>query len=102
MYKKFTPLGDRVLVKKPSATKSVGGIFLPESAHIKHKWGTVVALGPGKLIGGTLHPLNLKISDRVLVGDSWGGKDIQINGEEHVIVKEDEILGVIELDEKKS
>jgi len=101
-FRKLTPIGDRVLLKKPSMTKSVGGIHLPESAQIKHNWGTVVDMGPGKYVNGILRPMVVKRGDKVLMGDTWGGKEIKIDGQEHVIVKEDDILGFVEVDEKQS
>jgi len=90
-------LHDRVLVRRtPEETKTAGGIIIPDTAKEKPQEGEVIAAGPGSRgEDGTLHPLDVKIGDRVLFG-KWSGTEVKIDGEDLVIMKESDILGVIE------
>ena len=94
---KFRPLHDRVVVKRIDAEeKSKGGIIIPDTAQEKPMEGEVVAAGPGaRGEDGVLHPLDVKAGDRVLFG-KWSGTEVKIDGEELIIMKESDILGVIE------
>jgi chaperonin GroES len=91
------PLGDRVLVKRVEAEeKTAGGIILPDSAQEKPKEGRVIAVGDGKLQDdGTRTKLSVKKNDRVLF-TSYAGTEVKLEGEELLIMREDDILGVIE------
>ena len=91
------PLEDRVLVKPTEAeTKTKSGIYLPESAAEKPMTGKVIAVGPGKLSDeGKRTALSVKKGDTVIYG-KYAGTEVDINGVEHMIVKESELLGVIE------
>ena len=91
------PLGDRVLVKRLEAEeKTAGGILLPDSAQEKPKEGKVISVGEGKqLEDGTRTKFTVKKGDRVLF-TSYAGTDVKIDGEEYMIMREDDILGVIE------
>ena len=91
------PLGDRVLLKRTETEEEVrGGIIIPDTAKEKPQEADVVAVGDGKLDdNGKLIPMNVKKGDRVLIG-KYTGQDIRINNEEHTIVREDEILAIIE------
>jgi chaperonin GroES len=92
-----TPLGDRVLVKRVQADeKTKGGIILPDTAKEKPREGLVVAVGKGKLLdNGSRQALQVKTNDRVLFS-SYAGSEIKLDGEELLILGEDEILAVIE------
>ena len=91
------PLDDRVLVKPTEPeTKTKSGIFLPESAKEKPMTGTVVAVGPGKLLDdGKRSALSVKAGDTVVYG-KYSGTEVDIDGDEHMILRESELLGVIE------
>ena len=91
------PLGDRVIVKRiEEEEKSSGGIIIPDSAKEKPLEGEVIAVGSGKVLeNGKKQPLDMKAGDRVLFG-KYAGTDVKIEGEEHLILREDDILGVIE------
>ncbi len=93
---KVKPLRDRVLVRRIEETEEkVGGIIIPDSAKEKPTQAEVVAVGSGRVLDdGKRVPLDLKAGDKVLVG-KWSGTDVKIDGEEYLILKEDEILGVI-------
>ncbi len=93
---KIRPLQDRVLVKRiPEAEKTKGGIIIPDTAKEKPIEGKVVAVGNGKVQeDGTVKKLDVQVGDTVLFG-KYGGTDVQIDGEEHLILKEDDILGVV-------
>ena len=93
----FRPLGDRVLVKRvEEESKTKGGIIIPDTAKEKPQEGEVVAVGQGKrLDDGKLVPLDVKAGDRILFG-KYSGSEIKLEGEEYLIIREDEILGVIE------
>jgi len=90
------PLQDRVILKRIEDEETVrGGIIIPDSAKEKQQEGEVVAVGSGKrLEDGTILPLEVKAGDRVLFG-KYSGTEIKLDGEEYLIVKEDEILGLI-------
>ncbi|GAC1666060.1 MAG: co-chaperone GroES [Candidatus Acidiferrum sp.] len=89
----LTPLHDRVIVKRIEEKESVkGGIIIPDSAKEKQQEGEVIAVGPGKRgEKGDLHPLDVKVGDRVLFG-KYGGTEIKIEDEELLILREEEIL----------
>jgi len=93
----FRPLYDRVLVKRlQSETKSAGGLFIPESAKEKPQQAEVVAVGPGRISkSGELTELTVKVGDTVLFG-KYGGDEIKLEGEEHIILRESDILAIIE------
>ena len=91
------PLQDRVLIRRvaPEA-KTAGGIFIPDTAQEKPVEGEVVAVGPGaRDEHGKLHPLDVKARDRVLFG-KWSGTEVKLDGEEMMIMKEADIMGVID------
>jgi chaperonin GroES len=93
----FRPLHDRVVVKRIHAEeKSAGGIIIPDTAKEKPSQGEVIAVGPGSRDeSGKLIPIDLKVGDRVLFG-KWSGTEVKIDGEELLIMKESDILGVVE------
>ena len=93
----ITPLGDRLLVKRTEADeKTKGGIILPDSAKEKPREGTVIACGAGKMLdNGERSPLTVKEKDRVLFS-SYAGSEVKIDGEEYIILTEDEVLAVID------
>jgi chaperonin GroES len=92
-----TPLGDRVLVKRvTSETKSAGGLIIPDSAKEKPQEAEVIAVGAGRVLeDGKVRPMTLKTGDRVLFG-KYTGDEIKLDGEEHVILREEDILAVLE------
>ena len=94
---KIRPLQDRVIVKRVEEDeKTKGGIIIPDTAKEKPIEGKVVAVGKGKVReDGKLQPLDVKKGDRILFG-KYAGTDVKIEGEEHMIMREDDILGVIE------
>jgi chaperonin GroES len=94
---KFRPLHDRVVVRRVEEdTKTSGGIIIPDTAKEKPMQGEVVAVGPGaRDEQGKIVPLDVKAGDRVLFG-KWSGTEVKIEGEELLIMKESDILGVIE------
>jgi chaperonin GroES len=94
---KFRPLQDRVLVRRlEQEEKTAGGIIIPDTAKEKPMEGEVIAVGPGaRSEDGKLHPLDVKPGDRILFG-KWSGSEVKIDGEELVIMKESDILGIIE------
>lgn len=93
----ITPLNDRVLVKRVEADeKTKGGIILPDSAREKPREGTVIAVGPGRLLeSGERASMTVKANERVLFS-SYAGSEVKIDGEEYVILSEDEILAIID------
>ena len=93
----FKPLYDRVLVKRvEEESRSAGGIIIPDSAKEKPLRGKVIAAGQGKLQDdGTLRPIAVNVGDLVLFG-KYAGTEIKLNGEEQTILREDDILGIIE------
>ena len=94
---KIRPLQDRLIVKRiAEEEKTKGGIIIPDTAKEKPQEGKVVAVGKGKANeDGKVTPLDVKAGDRVLFG-KYSGTEIKIDGEEHLIMREDDILGVIE------
>ena len=94
---KIRPLQDRVIVKRVAEEeKSKGGIIIPDTAKEKPQEGKVIAVGKGKVSeDGTVRPLDVKAGDRILFG-KYSGTEIKIDGEEHLILREDDILGVLE------
>src|ERR1700749_3556592 len=95
MPQKLTPLHDRVLVRRIQETETVrGGIIIPDSAKEKPQEGIVVAVGTGKQDKGQNVPLAVKEGDRVLFG-KYSGSEIKIDGEDLLMMKEDEILGIL-------
>ncbi|WP_431854665.1 co-chaperone GroES [Azospirillum sp.] len=94
---KFRPLHDRVVVKRiESDTKTKGGIIIPDTAKEKPQEGQVIAVGPGaRDEAGKVVTLDVKAGDRVLFG-KWSGTEVKIDGEDFLIMKESDIMGVIE------
>lgn len=94
---KIRPLHDRVIVKRlPEEEVTKGGIIIPDSAKEKPIQGEVVAVGTGKLLeGGQVRALDVKVGDRVMFG-KYSGSEIKVDGTENLILREDEILAVIE------
>ena len=94
---KVKPLRDKVIVRRlEEEEKSPGGIILPDTAKEKPMLGKIIAVGKGKLLDdGKLRPLEVKVGDKVLFA-KYSGSEIKIEGEEHLILSEDEILAVIE------
>ena len=94
---KFRPLHDRVVLRRlEGEEKTKGGIIIPDTAKEKPQEGKVVAVGKGKVNDdGKITPLDIKVNDRILFG-KYSGSEINIDGEEHLIMREDDILGVIE------
>ena len=92
----FRPLHDRVLVRRVEAEeKTAGGIIIPDSAKEKPAEGEIVSVGSGaRAENGTVTPLDVKAGDRVLFG-KWSGTEVKVNGEDLLIMKESDILGVI-------
>jgi chaperonin GroES len=93
---KIKPLQDRVIVKRlEEETKTAGGIIIPDTAKEKPQQGKVVAAGPGKVLeGGTRVEMSVKEGDLVLFG-KYSGSEVKLNGEELLIMREDDILGII-------
>jgi chaperonin GroES len=94
---KIRPLQDRVIVKRiEEEEKTKGGLIIPDTAKEKPQEGKVVSVGKGKLNeDGKILPLDVKVNDRVLFG-KYSGTEINIDGEEHLIMREEDILGIIE------
>jgi chaperonin GroES len=94
---KFRPLGDRVLVKRiKEEERTKGGIVIPDTAKEKPQEGKVVAVGKGKYgDDGKLIPIEVKAGDKVLFG-KYSGSEVKLDGEEHMIMREDDILGILE------
>ena len=94
---KFRPLHDRVVVKRITADqKTAGGIIIPDSAQEKPSQGEIVAVGPGgRDEAGKLIPIDLKVGDTILFG-KWSGTEVKIDGEDLLIMKESDVMGVIE------
>src|ERR1700731_2430533 len=94
---KFRPLHDRIVVERidPEA-KSAGGIIIPDTAQEKPSQGEIIAVGPGgRDEAGKLIPIDLKVGDRVLFG-KWSGTEVKIEGQELLIMKESDIMGVLQ------
>ena len=94
---KIRPLHDRVLVQRMEAEEQMrGGIYIPDTAKEKPQEATVIAVGPGKVgDDGTRSPMDVKKGDRILLG-KYSGSEIKIDDKDYVILREDEILGVVE------
>jgi chaperonin GroES len=94
---KFRPLHDRVVVKRiEEEAKTAGGIIIPDTAKEKPQQGEVVSVGPGaRDEAGKIIPLDVKVGERVLFG-KWSGSEVKIDGEDLLIMKESDILGVLE------
>ena len=94
---KFRPLHDRVVVKRIDAEeKTAGGIIIPDTAKEKPSQGEIIAVGPGgRDEAGKLVPLDVKSGDRILFG-KWSGTEVKIDGTEYLIMKESDIMGVLE------
>ncbi len=90
------PLHDRVIVKRiEEEEKTKGGIFIPDTAKEKPQEGRVVSVGPGRHEDGKLNPPDVKAGHRILFS-KYAGTELKLNGEEHLIMREDDILGIIE------
>jgi len=101
---KIRPLYDRIVVKRieDDTEKTAGGLFIPDSAKEKPQQGEVMAVGQGKRTEeGKLIPLDVKAGDRILFG-KYSGSDIKMDGEEYMIMREDEVLGVLDHVGKKA
>ena len=96
----FRPLHDRILVRRVEAEeKTAGGIIIPDTAKEKPQEGEVVAAGPGaRDDSGQLLPLDVRPGDRILFG-KWSGTEIRLDGEELLIMKESDVMGIIEVEE---
>lgn len=94
---KFRPLHDRVVVRRvESEAKTAGGIIIPDTAKEKPQEGEVIAVGPGaRNDAGQIQALDVKAGDRILFG-KWSGTEIKINGENLLIMKESDVMGIIE------
>jgi chaperonin GroES len=94
---KIRPLHDRILVKRiEEEAKSKGGIIIPDTAKEKPQEGKVIAVGKGKVTDdGDIRPLDVRKGDRILFG-KYSGSDIELEGEEHLIIREDDVLAVLE------
>jgi len=94
---RLRPLQDRVLIRRiEQAAKTAGGIIIPDAAQEKPTEGEVVAVGPGaRDEKGTLHALDINVGDRILFG-KWGGSEITLDGEHLLIMKESDIMGVVD------
>ena len=94
---KFRPLHDRVVVRRvESEAKTAGGIIIPDTAKEKPQEGEVIAVGPGgRDEAGKLIPLDVKAGDRILFG-KWSGTEVKIDGQEYLIMKESDIMGVLD------
>ena len=94
---KFRPLHDRVVVRRiESEEKTAGGIIIPDTAKEKPQEGEIIAVGPGgRDEAGKLIPIDVKVGDRILFG-KWSGTEVKIDGEDLLIMKESDVMGVIE------
>ena len=99
---KIRPLHDRIVVKRiENDDNKIGGLYIPDSAKEKPQEGEVVAVGNGKRgDDGKVHPLEVKAGDRILFG-KYSGSDIKLDGHEYMIMREDEVLGVVAGSQKK-
>ena len=93
----FRPLHDRVVIRRVAAEeKTLGGIIIPDTAKEKPMEGEVVAVGPGaRDESGKVQPLDVKVGDRVLFG-KWSGTEVKLDGEDLIIMKESDIMGIID------
>jgi chaperonin GroES len=94
---KIRPLHDRILVRRiEEEAKTKGGIIIPDTAKEKPQEGRVVAVGGGKILeDGKVRPLDVKTGDKILFG-KYSGSEVKIDGEEHIIIREDDVLGIID------
>jgi chaperonin GroES len=94
---KFRPLHDRVVVRRiESDDRTAGGIIIPDTAKEKPQEGEVIAVGPGaRDEAGKLIPLDVKAGDRILFG-KWSGTEVKIDGQEYLIMKESDVMGIVE------
>ena len=94
---KFRPLGDRVVVRRIKENqKTAGGIIIPDTVAEKPQEGEVISVGPGaRSEDGKVHPLGVEVGDRVLFG-KWSGTEVKLDGEELLIMKESDIMGILE------
>lgn len=93
---KIRPLQDRILVKRlEGEEKTSGGIIIPDNAKEKPMEGKVIAVGNGKFHDGTLQKPDLKVGDKIIFS-KYAGSEVKIDGDEHIIMREDDILGVVE------
>ena len=95
---KIRPLQDRVIVKRleEAVEKTKGGIIIPDTAKEKPQQGKIIAVGKGKVNDdGKVTPLDVKVGDTILFG-KYSGSEIKLNGEEHLIMREEDILGIVE------
>lgn len=97
MATSIRPLNDRILLQRIEAeVKTAGGILIPDNAKEKPAEGKVIAVGSGKILdNGTRKSLEIKVGDRVLFG-KWSGSEVKVDGVDHLLVKEEEVLGVLE------
>jgi chaperonin GroES len=97
MAKSIRPLNDRILVQRLEAEqKTAGGILIPDNAKEKPAEGRVIAVGNGKILeDGTRRPLEVKVGDKILFG-KWSGTEVKFDGAEQLLVKEDEVLAILE------
>ena len=93
---KFRPLHDRVVVQRiEPETKTKGGIIIPDTVKEKPQEGTIVAVGPGvRDERGEIHPLSVKIGDKILFG-KWSGSEIKLDGTDYLVMKETDVIGVL-------
>ena len=94
---KFRPLHDRVVIRRVEPEgKTIGGIFIPDTAQEKPMEGEIVAVGPGaRDDNGKVVPLDVKAGDRILFG-KWSGTEVKIDGQDYLIMKESDVMGIIE------
>ena len=99
---KFRPLHDRVVVRRlEEETKTAGGIIIPETAQEKPSQGEIIAVGPGaRNEDGKIQALDVKVGDRVIFG-KWSGTEVKIDGQDLLIMKESDIMGIVEGVKKK-
>jgi chaperonin GroES len=96
MASKIKPLQDRVIVKRTDESEQMrGGLYIPDTAKEKPQEGEVIAVGPGKVENGNKIELTVKVGDKVLFG-KYSGTEVKLDGEEYLIMREDDILGIIE------
>ncbi len=96
MATKIKPLQDRVIVKRTDESEQMrGGLYIPDTAKEKPQEGEVIAAGPGKIENGNKIELTVKVGDKVLFG-KYSGTEVKLDGEELLIMREDDILGIIE------
>jgi len=96
------PLGDRIIAKGTSAEEvTKGGIVLPDTAQEKPQEGEVIAVGPGKLLdSGKLMPMDVKVGDKIIYA-KYGGTEIKIDDEEYIILRQDDVLAILDKGKKK-